>query len=49
MQEYYALFLEGAGRKPEAMRAYEASLAIPGTSFASQRLQALRLQAAKVP
>ncbi|MEI6277991.1 MAG: O-antigen ligase family protein [Verrucomicrobiae bacterium] len=47
--EYYALFLEGAGKKPEAMRAYEVSLALPGTSFARQRLQALRLQSEKAP
>jgi O-antigen ligase len=49
VHEYYALFLEGAGKKAEAMRAYEASLALPGTSFAGPRLQALRLQAAKPP
>ena len=45
--EYYALFLEGAGKTPEAIRAYEVSLAVPGTSFASQRLRALRQAAAK--
>lgn len=45
VQEYYALFLEGAGRTDEAIRAYEVSLAVPGTKFATQRLQALRLRA----
>jgi hypothetical protein len=47
--EYYALFLEGAGRIPEAMRAYEVSLAVPGTSFAGPRLRALRQAAAAKP
>ena len=45
VHEYYALFLEGAGKTDEAIRAYEVSLAVPGTKFAAQRLQALRLQA----
>lgn len=49
VHEYYALFLEGVGRRPEAMRAYEVSLALPGASFAGPRLRALRLQAAKPP
>ena len=48
-QEYRALFLEGAGKTPEAIRAYEVSLALPGASFASQRLKALRLKAAGTP
>ena len=48
VHEYYALFLEGAGKTDEAIRAYEVSLAVPGTKFAAQRLQALRLQA-KLP
>jgi O-antigen ligase len=47
VHEYYALFLEGAGKKAEAMREYEVSLALPGTQFASPRLRALRQQAAK--
>jgi len=47
VHEYYALFLEKAGKNPEAIRAYEVSLAVPGTSFASQHLRALRLRAAK--
>ena len=46
--EYYALFLEGTGKTAEAIRAYEASLAVPGTKFASQRLRVLR-QRAKAP
>ena len=44
VHEYYALFLEGAGKTDEAIRAYEVSLAVPGTKFAAQRLQALRLR-----
>ncbi|TSA37262.1 MAG: O-antigen ligase domain-containing protein [Verrucomicrobiaceae bacterium] len=47
VHEYYALFLEGVGKKDEAMREYEVSLTLPGTQFASQRLRALRQQAAK--
>ena len=42
VHEYYALFLEGTGKTEEAVRAYEVSLAVPGTKFAFQRLQALR-------
>jgi O-antigen ligase len=42
VREYYALFLEGTGKTGEAVRAYEVSLAVPGTKFASQRLQSLR-------
>jgi len=45
VHEYYALFLEGAGKTDEAIRAYEVSLAVPGTKFAAQRLQALRQRA----
>lgn len=48
VHEYYALFLEGAGKTDEAIRAYEVSLAVPGTKFSAQRLQALR-QRAKLP
>ena len=44
VHEYYALFLDGAGKTDEAIRAYEVSLAVPGTKFAAQRLQALRLR-----
>ena len=47
--EYYALFLEGAGKTDEAIRAYEVSLAVPGTKFAAGRLQALRLRAKQPP
>lgn len=42
VREYYALFLEGEGKKEEAIRAYEASLCVPGTQFAYSRLRALR-------
>jgi len=42
LHEYYAFFLESAGKTEEAIRAYEVSLAVPGTKFASQRLKALR-------
>lgn len=49
VHEYYALFLEGAGRIPEAIRAYEVSLTVPGTKFASVRLRALRQKAAPKP
>ena len=48
VHEYYALFLEGAEKTDEAIRAYEVSLAVPGTKFSAQRLQALR-QRAKLP
>jgi Flp pilus assembly protein TadD len=40
--EYYALLLESTGKTQEAVRAYEVSLAVPGTKFSSQRLQSLR-------
>lgn len=49
VHEYYALFLEGAGRIPEAIRAYEVSLTVPGTKFANARLRALRAKAAPKP
>jgi len=49
VHEYRALFLEEAGRIPEAIRAYEVSLAVPGTQFAAPRLRALRQQAAAKP
>ena len=49
VHEYYALFLEGAGRTDEAIRAYEVSLTVPGTKFAAQRLQALRQRAKLAP
>jgi len=49
VHEYHALFLEGAGKTDEAIRAYEVSLAVPGTKFAAQRLQALRLRAKASP
>lgn len=42
LHEYYALFLEGSGKTQEAIRAYETSLCVPGTRFASARLKALR-------
>ncbi|MFZ4777475.1 MAG: O-antigen ligase family protein [Terrimicrobiaceae bacterium] len=47
LREYYAFFLEGVGKTSEAIRAYEVSLAVPGTKFASQRLAALRQLAKK--
>lgn len=49
VHEYYALFLEGEGKTDEAIRAYEVSLAVPGTKFAAQRLQALRQRAKLAP
>ena len=49
VHEYHALFLEGAGKTDEALRAYEVSLAVPGTKFAAQRFQALRLRAKAPP
>ncbi len=49
VHEYYALFLEGTARLPEAIRAYEVSLALPGTQFAGPRLNALRQKAASQP
>ncbi len=49
LREYYAFFLEGAGRTDEAIRAYEVSLTVPGTKFASERLKALRLAGKKSP
>ncbi len=45
VHEYFALFLEGAGKTDEAIRAYQVSLTIPGTKFSAQRLQALRQRA----
>jgi hypothetical protein len=47
--EYYGLFLEGAGKTDEAIRAYEVSLAVPGTKFAAARLQSLRQRAKQPP
>ena len=47
--EYFALFLEGAGKTDEAIRAYEVSLAVPGTKFSAQRLQSLRQRAKSTP
>ncbi|MDX2080689.1 MAG: O-antigen ligase family protein [Terrimicrobiaceae bacterium] len=41
-REYYALFLENSGRTADAIRAYETCLLIRGTTFAHQRLRALR-------
>lgn len=49
VHEYYALFLEGAGRTEDAIRAYEVCLAVPGTKFSSQRLVALRQKAKLTP
>ena len=46
--EYYALFLEGAGKTDEAIRAYEVATKVPGNKFAAQRLEALR-QRVKLP
>ena len=48
-REYYALFLEGAGMTAEAIRAYEVSLALPGTKFSGQRLKALRQKVKATP
>lgn len=42
LREYYALSLEQLDRIPEAMRAYEVALQVPGTKFARERLAALR-------
>ncbi len=47
--EYYALFLEGTGKSAEAIRAYEVSLALPGTKFSAQRLKSLRQRAKSAP
>ncbi|MFA7345305.1 MAG: O-antigen ligase family protein [Terrimicrobiaceae bacterium] len=49
VHEYHALFLEGAGKTDEAIRAYEVSLAVPGTKFSAQRLQTLRKKAKSPP
>jgi tetratricopeptide (TPR) repeat protein len=45
VHEYYGLFLEGAGRRAAAIRAYENALGVPGTQFAAERLRALRASA----
>lgn len=41
-REYHALLLERLGRQEEAIRAYEASMGLPGTRLAHDRLQTLR-------
>jgi len=42
LREYYALSLDQLDRIPEAIRAYEVALQVPGTKFARERLAAVR-------